>query len=128
MPRQATVIPRCRSSKSVSDETGERWAIAEVLRIKAALIGATGNATTDDVEALLMKSLNIARSQQGRSWELRTACDLAGIWHGKNRSHEALKLLRSVYDQLSEGFRTADLRNARALMTSLESEEVGKPM
>ncbi len=117
-----TALQVIEEAVAISDETGERWAIPEVLRVKAALIGAAGNAVTDDVEALLMKSLNIARRQQARCWELRTACDLARIWHGQNRSHEALKLLRSVYDQFSEGFETADLQNAKALMTSLESE------
>jgi predicted ATPase len=107
---------------AISDETGERWAIAEVLRVKAALLGATGDAAMEGVEALLVKSLNIARSQQARCWELRTAYDLVRIWHGQNRGHEALKLLRSAYDQFSEGFESADLQNAKALITRLEAE------
>lgn len=117
-----TALQVIEEAVAISDETGERWAIAEVLRVKAALIGATSNAATGDVEALLVKSLNIARSQQARCWELRTTCDLARIWHGQNRGQEALKLLRSIYDQFSEGFETADLQNAKALMASLESK------
>jgi predicted ATPase len=118
---QNTALQLIEEATAISDETGERWAIAEVLRIKAALIGATANGTTEDVEALLVKSLNIAQSQQARCWELRTACDLARIWHGQNRTHEALKLVRSVYDQFSEGFETADLQNAKALIMSLSA-------
>ena len=117
-----TALQVIEEAVAISDETGERWAIAEVLRVKAALIGATSNAAIGDVEALLLKSLNIARSQQARCWELRTTCDLARIWHGQNRGHEALKLLRSIYDQFSEGLETADLQNAKALMASLESK------
>jgi class 3 adenylate cyclase/predicted ATPase len=117
-----TALQVIEEAVAISNETGERWAIAEVLRVKAALIGATGNAAIGDVEALLVKSLEIARRQQARCWELRTTCDLARIWHGQNRGHEALKLLRSIYDQFSEGFETADLQNAKALMARLESK------
>jgi predicted ATPase len=117
-----TALQVIEEAVAISNETGERWAIAEVLRVKAALIGATGNAAIGDVEALLVKSLDIARRQQARCWELRTTCDLARIWHGQNRGHEALKLLRSIYDQFSEGFETADLQNAKVLMARLESK------
>ena len=50
----------------ISEETGERWAVAEVLRIKAGLLLATGR-PTEEVEALLVNSLQIARHQQARS-------------------------------------------------------------
>ena len=69
------------------------------------------------------RHVRIAQSQQARCWELRTACDLARIWHGQNRTHEALKLVRSVYDQFSEGFETADLQNAKALIMNLSARD-----
>ena len=103
----------------ISEETGERWAIAEVLRIKAGLLLATGR-PTEEVEALLVNSLQIARHQQARSWELRTACDLARLWQHQGRGAEALQLVQTIYDQLTEGFDTADLRDAKALLAELE--------
>ena len=103
----------------VSEETGERWAVAEVLRIKAGLLQATGR-TTEEVEALLVNSLQIARHQQARSWELRTACDLARLWQHQGRGAEALQLVQTIYNQITEGFGTADLRDAEALLVELE--------
>ncbi len=99
----------------ISEETGERWAIAEVLRIKASLLLATGR-PFEEGEALLVNSLEIARHQQARSWELRTACDLARLWQHQGRGGEALQLVRTIYDQFTEGFDTADLRDAKALL------------
>jgi predicted ATPase len=103
----------------ISEETGERWAIAEVLRIKAGLLLATGRPTAE-VEALLVNSLEIARRQQARSWELRTACDLARLWQHQGRGAEALQLVQAIYDQFTEGFDTGDLRDAKALLAELE--------
>jgi predicted ATPase len=103
----------------ISEETGERWAIAEILRIKAGLLLTTGH-PTEEVEALLATSLEIARHQQARSWELRTACDLAGLWQQQGRGAEALQLVRAIYDQFTEGFDTADLRDAAVLLAKLE--------
>jgi predicted ATPase/class 3 adenylate cyclase len=102
----------------ISEATGERWAIAEVLRIKAGLIKAAGR-PTEEVEALLADSLQIARHQQARSWELRTTCDLARLWQQQGRGSEALQLVQTIYDQLTEGFDTADLRDAEALLEEL---------
>jgi predicted ATPase len=104
---------------AVSEATGERWALAEVLRIKAALLLALGEAETREVETLLVCSLEIARRQEARCWELRTSCDLARLWNGRGRSAEALSLLSSAYDQFSEGFATAELQDARTLIEVL---------
>ena len=103
----------------ISEETGERWAIAEVLRIKAGLLLATGR-PTEEAEALLVNSLQIARHQRARSWELRVVCDLAHLWQHQGRRAEALQLVQTVYDQITEGFDTADLRDAEALLVELE--------
>ncbi len=104
---------------TVSDETGERWALAEVLRMKAALLLAVAGADAGEIEALLMQSLETARRQGARCWELRSACDLARLWHDHGRSADALSLVSSSYKQFSEGFDTAELQDARTLMDSL---------
>ena len=72
-----------------------------------------------EIEAILLNSLEIARRQQARCWQLRTSCDLARLWQRQGRSKKALKLLQSVYDQFTEGFDTADLRDAQALLRNL---------
>ena len=66
-----------------------------------------------------MESVEIARDQQARFWELRTSCDLAELWQRQGQSRKAFTLLRPVYDQFTEGFDTVDLRNAQALLRQL---------
>jgi predicted ATPase/class 3 adenylate cyclase len=113
-----TALQVIAEALEISDATGERWAIAEVLRIKAGLLLATGR-PTGEVEALLLNSLQTARHQQARSWELRTACDLARLWQQQGRGPEALQLVRTIYDQFTEGFDAADLRDAESLRAEL---------
>jgi predicted ATPase len=103
----------------ISKNTGERWAMAEVLRVKARLLQAEGRTKVQEIETLLVSALEIARSQQARSWELRVSCDLARLWQGQRRQGEALELLKSVYGQFTEGFETTDLRDAKVLMETL---------
>jgi predicted ATPase len=109
------------------EHTGERWAVAEVLRTKARILLSTGRAKSDEIEAILLNSLEIARRQQARCWELRTSCDLARLWQNQGRSREALKLSQSVCDQFEEGSDVADLGNARALVRGLRYEVTRKP-
>ncbi len=104
---------------AISKNTGERWAVTEVLRVKARLLQAEGRTKVQEIETLLVSALEIARSQHARSWELRVSCDLARLWQGQRRQGKALKLLQSVYGQFTEGFDTTDLRDAKALMESL---------
>jgi class 3 adenylate cyclase/predicted ATPase len=104
----------------ISEETEERWAVAEILRIKAGLLQKVGR-PTEVVEAMLINSLQVARHQQARSWELRSACDLARLWQHKGREAEALRLVQAIYDQFTEGFGTEDLRRAEALRVELAS-------
>src|SRR5262249_5931343 len=110
---------------SISKDTGERWAIAEVLRVKARLLLAAGRAEADEIESILVSSLEIARRQRARCWELRASCDLASLWEDQGQGRKALKLLQSVYDQFTEGFDTADLQNAKALIRSLR-QNIGR--
>jgi class 3 adenylate cyclase/DNA-binding response OmpR family regulator/predicted ATPase len=101
------------------ENSGERWAMAEVLRSKAALLSHAGAAKRGEVEAILLASLDLARLQGARSWELRASCDLSRLWQRQRRDKEAYKLLQSVYDQFTEGFDTPDLHDARNLLLNL---------
>ena len=104
---------------AVSKETGECWELAEVLRVKARLLQSVGQAKAEDIETLLLNSLGIARAQQARCWELRASCDLARLWQSRGQPRKALNLLGLVYGQFTEGFDTADLREAKTLMRRL---------
>jgi predicted ATPase len=104
----------------ISKDTGESWALAEVLRVKARVLQAAGSAEAEEIETILVNSLEIARAQQARCWELRASCDLARFWQGQGRETKALRLLESVYEQFTEGFDTPDLRDAKALIKNLK--------
>ena len=117
--RDEAALQTIERALDLCEETGERWAVAEVLRTKAAILQSTGRATDQEIEAILLKSLEIARHQQALSWQLRTSCDLARLWQRQGRNKKALKFLQSVYDQFTEGFDTADLQDARTLLHNL---------
>jgi predicted ATPase len=122
-----TALQTIERALAICEETGERWAMAEVLRTKACTLLSTGRAKSDEIEAILLDSLAIARRQQARSWELRAACDLARLWQRQGRNSEALRLLESVCDQFTEGFDTWDLKVAKALLRCLRREVGRKP-
>jgi class 3 adenylate cyclase/predicted ATPase len=109
---------------ATSKETGEQWAVAEVLRMKARLLAS--RAAVGEIEALLSESIEIARRQQARCWELRAACDLARLWQQQGRDIEAFNLLRSIYDQFTEGFDTPDLLNAKAILDCIKPSSTAK--
>ena len=103
-----------------SERDEERWCVAELLRIKGELIlreGAPRAATA--AQEHFLQSLDWARRQGALSWELRTSTSLARLQHDQGRIPEARSLLQSVYDRLSEGFETADLKTAKAYLNSL---------
>jgi predicted ATPase/DNA-binding winged helix-turn-helix (wHTH) protein len=98
----------------------ELWIIPEFLRRKGELLmvrGASGEATV--AEDHFRQALDSARRQGALSWELRAATSLARLWYGQNQRTEALALLQPVYDRFTEGFDTADLKAAKALLDTL---------
>jgi predicted ATPase len=111
---------------AVSNDTGERWAVPEVLRIKARALQAAGKPTPGEIETVLLSALKIAREQKAICWQLRVACDLARVWHEQGQGRKALELLESIYDQFTEGLDTADLHHARTLMQTLRRSAKGK--
>jgi class 3 adenylate cyclase/predicted ATPase len=110
---------------AASKETGERWAIAEVMRMKARLLAAR-QAADGEIESLLLESIEVARRQQARCWELRAACDLARLWQRQGREIEAFNVVRSIYDQFTEGLDTPDLLDARAIMDGIRPRPTAK--
>jgi predicted ATPase len=119
--RNQAALDSIEQALATSDETGERWGIAEILRVKANLLLTTGRARPQEVEGLLIESLEIARRQQALCWELRTSCDLGRLWQEQGRSKQALQLLRTIYGRFTEGFETTDLRHAKALIERLNA-------
>lgn len=102
------------------ERTGERWNIAELLRIKGELLLREGTPeTAAAAEDHYLQALDWARRQGALSWELRCAASLARLWRGRARGDEARELLAQMYDRFTEGFATADLKAAKALLDDL---------
>ena len=100
-----------------SNRDDERWWIAELLRIKAGLILLAEDAdAAPTAEALLQDSLAWTRRQGALSLELRCATDLARLWQQQGRAAPARDLLAPIYGRFTEGYATADLEAARALL------------
>src|SRR5258706_903903 len=72
--------------------------------------------TPQAAEAWFHKALDVARHQQAKSWELRAAMSLARLWQQQGKRSEARDLLGPIYGWFSEGFDTADLQEAKALL------------
>ena len=100
-------------------ETGERYYEAELNRVKGELL--LKHAVRDEVEAecCFQKGLDVARSQKARSLELRAAMSLSRLWQRQGKMPEARQLLTDIYGWFTEGFDTADLKEAKALLEAL---------
>ena len=93
----------------------DHWYDTELHRIKGDLLAKIGTGP-DIVEACLQRALTIARSQQAKSLELRAAMSLGRLWHSQGRHAHARQLLAGIHAWFTEGFDTADLREAQALL------------
>src|SRR6185369_2718297 len=97
----------------------ERYYYAEALRIRARLLTLKGD--TVGAERAYIASLDWARKQQAKSWELRTATSYARLMREREREREARELLAPIYGWFTEGFDTRDLKEAKALLDELAS-------
>jgi class 3 adenylate cyclase/tetratricopeptide (TPR) repeat protein len=95
----------------------ERSHFAEVLRLKGWMLQQQGK--LDAAEENYLASLDVAREQQAKSWELRTSTSLARLWQSQGKRKEAHDLLAPVYNWFTEGFDTKDLIEAKALLEEL---------
>ena len=100
-----------------AEQTEAGWYLAELLRTKGELL-LLGRAPTavETAEQCFHQALDVARRQGALSWELRAATSLARLWRGQQRVSQARRLLTSVYRRFTEGFETADLIAAKALL------------
>ena len=79
-------------------------------------------ADASQAEECFRQALAIAHRQQAKSLELRAATSLARLWQQQGKRTDAHQLLAEVYGWFTEGFDTADLQEARALLDTLEKE------
>jgi predicted ATPase len=102
-----------------AETTGERLYEAERHRLKGELLLQQSSDNSTEAEVCFQQAISIAQSQQAKSWELRAATSLARLWQQQGKRQEAHDLLAPVYHWFTEGFDTADLQDAKALLNEL---------
>ena len=101
------------------DRLEERWFEADLLRLKGeALLGCSPDCVAE-AEGCYQQALAVARHQGARLWELRAATSLARLCRDQGRRGDARDVLAPVYGWFTEGFDTADLKDAKALLDEL---------
>jgi tetratricopeptide (TPR) repeat protein len=95
----------------------ERSHLAEILRLKGWILSLKGDLA--GAERNYLASLDWAREQQARSWELRTATSLARLWQTQRKCKEAHDLLAPIHGWFAEGFDTKDWIEAKELLGEL---------
>jgi predicted ATPase len=104
---------------AVTNDKGERRWEAELYRLKGALLRAHSAEHDTEADTCFRQALEIARRQQAKSLELRVALSLSRLWQQQGKRAEAYDLLAPVYNWFTEGFDTADLQEAKALLAAL---------
>jgi predicted ATPase len=101
------------------EQHDERWWEAEVCRLQGVLLLRQPGTSQAEAETWLQRALDVARRQEAKSLELRAAMSLSRLWHQQGKRQEAHDLLAEVYAWFTEGFDTADLQDAKALLEEL---------
>src|SRR2546427_12405109 len=104
---------------AVADHNAERWYEAELYRLQGELLLARSPNQHTEAASCFQQALNIAGAQHAKSWELRAAMSLSRLWQQQGKQADARQLLAEVYNWFTEGFDTADLQEAKALLEEL---------
>jgi predicted ATPase len=111
-----------------SDRDGQHWCIAELCRVKGELLlQRADEKAISAAEDCFRAALDVAREQGALFWELRGALSLARLRIRQDRQNAARDILAPVYDRFTEGFATADLKAAKALLDNLSAAQ-GAPI
>jgi predicted ATPase len=103
------------------EASGRGDLLAEAYRLQGEFLLRQALPDVVRAEACFHQALAVARRQQAKSWELRSAMSLGRLWQQQGRREEARQLLAEVYGWFTEGFDTADLRDAMGLLEGLRT-------
>jgi hypothetical protein len=122
----AQVLPLVTGALALGEKNSENFYEGELHRLQGEALladrqppAADGAGPVADAEACFRRAIEIARSQQAKSFELRAATSLAQLLRGQARAAEARDLLAPIYAWFTEGFDTKDLKDAKALLGQL---------
>ena len=102
-----------------AQEQGQHYHDAELHRLRAQILLDRDGGALEETQTLLRRALEIACGQQAKSYELRAATSLGRLLRNQGQRDEARALLAPIYDWFTEGFDTADLKDAKALLDEL---------
>ena len=117
-------ITEVTEALALVQETGENCAAAELHRILGELLimrATDGDGRMTPAEDCFKQALTIARQQQGKSWELGAVTSLGRLYRRQGKRGEAQRIVRETYEWFKEGFETADLQAAKALLIELSA-------
>jgi len=106
-------------ARTAVEANGQGDLLAEAYRLQGELLLRQLAPDASQAEVCFQQALAMARRQQAKSWELRTATSLARLWQHQDKRAEAYELLAPIYGWFTEGFDTADLQEAKALLEEL---------
>ena len=107
----AAAVALLQRATEIANATGSRWCNAEIMRLQARF------GATDPQEAVRLLNASLATAkEQARLWELRTAVTLAKLLREQGDHAPTREVLQPIYDSFGEGWDTADLVAARALL------------
>jgi predicted ATPase len=114
-------LPLLAEALAAANNTGERYYEAELYRLKGAMLLTQADKEPRWLEAeeSFRQALAVARHQQAKSLELRATMSLSRLWQRLGKRAEARQLLAEIYGWFTEGFDTADLQEAKALLAEL---------
>jgi predicted ATPase len=120
----ASALSLWSEAESAMRSFGERWYEAELYRLKGDLLISSHEHDPDgcsdaEVVTCFEEAMNVARRQNARLWELRSATSLARLWRDQGKRTEARDLLAPIYGWFTEGFDTPVLQDAKALLDQL---------
>ena len=103
----------------------EHWCEAELYRIKGELLRQHARGKRNkkereaEAEACFLEALEVVQRQGAKSWELRVTLSLSRLWQSQGKQKQARQHLTRIYNWFSQGFETADLREANTLLGEL---------
>jgi predicted ATPase len=110
-------LDRLAEAANLVETTQERWAEAEMHRLRGTLLLAMNEHAA--AENSYRHALAVAQRQSAKFWELRAATSLARLWRDQGKRTEARDLLAPIYGWFTEGFETPVLQDAKALLDQL---------
>jgi class 3 adenylate cyclase/tetratricopeptide (TPR) repeat protein len=116
---RATAIEAIAVAEALARHSRALYGLAEIQRREGVILRRLRPGEGAEAEAAFRRALATAREQGARLWELRAATDLARLMVEQRRRAEARDLLAPIYGWFTEGFQTADLKNAKALLDAL---------